>query len=340
MSRDKRDAEQAASRAQRLAKRADDRARRKQRHAERAVERSERLADREKRRAGRAKKLDRSIEDLVDKVAHKAAQWIDDQARRVFDSPDERRETKRAALAAVKAKRDAEKARNSADQASRAAEELSQYEKSLGPDSGFDDLFEDVEQPRRRSSARVRDARQKTRAEGEGLGFAWSYYAWPRSRSRARRRKSAHLYRDRQRKKICGVCAGMADYVGRPVWEVRLYALLGLIFIPSVLIPSYFIGYFFMGDKPYYRHVTDRFEDGVDSQDRERDDRSSEKRHRSDGRQPPGSNQQPDMSNVQAMKTAKDKFFDIEQRLRQMEGYVTSSRFELQREFHKISAES
>ena len=68
----------------------------------------------------------------------------------------------------------------------------------------------------------------------------------------------------------------MADYVGRPVWEVRLYALLGLIFIPSVLIPSYFIGYFFMGDKPYYRHVTDRFEDGVDSQDRERDDRSSE----------------------------------------------------------------
>ena len=340
MSRDKRDAEQAASRAQRLAKRADDRARRKQRHAERAVERSERLADREKRRAGRAKKLDRSIEDLVDKVAHKAAQWIDDQARRVFDSPDERRETKRAALAAVKAKRDAEKARNTADQASRAAEELSQYEKSLGPDSGFDDLFEDVEQPRRRSSARVRDARRKTRGEGEGLGFAWSYYAWPRSRSRARRRKSAHLYRDRQRKKICGVCAGMADYVGRPVWEVRLYALLGLIFIPSVLIPSYFIGYFFMGDQPYYRHVTDRFEDGVDSQDRERDDRSSEKRHRSDGRQPPGSNQQPDMSNVQAMKTAKDKFFDIEQRLRQMEGYVTSSRFELQREFHKISAES
>ena len=132
----------------------------------------------------------------------------------------------------------------------------------------------------------------------------------------------------------------MADYVGRPVWEVRLYALLGLIFIPSVLIPSYFIGYFFMGDKPYYRHVTDRFEDGLDSQDRERDDRSSEKRHRSDGRQPPGSNQQPDMSNVQAMKTAKDKFFDIEQRLRQMESYVTSSRFELQREFHKISSES
>ena len=340
MSRDKRDAEQAASRAQRLAERAEDRARRKQRHAERAVERSERLADRENRRSGRARKLDRSIEDLMDKVAQKAAQWIDDQTRRVFDSPDERRETKRAALAAVKAKRDAEKARKSADQASRAVEELSQYEKSLRPDSGFDDFFEDVERPHRRARARVRNARRKTRAIGEGLGFAWAYYAWPRSRSRARRRKSAHLYRDRQRKKICGVCAGIADYVGRPVWEIRLYASLGLIFIPSVVIPSYFIGYFFMGDKPYYRHVTDRFEDGVYSQDRERDGRSSEKRYRSNGRQPPGSNQQPDMSNVQAMKTAKDKFFDIEQRLRQMEGYVTSSRFELQREFYKISAKS
>jgi len=106
-----------------------------------------------------------------------------------------------------------------------------------------------------------------------------------------------------------------------------------------VVIPSYFIAYFFMEDKPYYRRVTDRFEEGVRRQDDEAEDRKSEKRNRSDEPQAHMSNWEPAMTNLQAMKTAKDKFSDIEQRLRQMEGHVTSSRFELQREFRKISAE-
>ena len=49
--------------------------------------------------------------------------------------------------------------------------------------------------------------------------------------------------------------------------------------------------------------------------------------------------QKPVMNNVQAIKTAKGKFADIEQRLRQMETHVTSSQFELNREFRKISGE-
>lgn len=47
----------------------------------------------------------------------------------------------------------------------------------------------------------------------------------------------------------------------------------------------------------------------------------------------------PVMNNVQTMKVAKEKFSDIEQRLREMESHVTSSRFELQRELKKISGE-
>lgn len=45
------------------------------------------------------------------------------------------------------------------------------------------------------------------------------------------------------------------------------------------------------------------------------------------------------LNNEQAMKTAREKFADIEQRLRQMESHVTSSRFELQREFRKMVGE-
>ena len=326
-----------------MAERAEERASRKERQAERAAERAERLAQRANRRPGREKELDKSIADLVDEVTQKAEQWIDDRTRRMVDSPDEKREIERVASEAEKARKEAENARYSADQAGRAAEELSQYEESLGLDSGFDDLFEDVEQPRRRTRGGARKAGRKARVERQSHWLAWVYDALPRSRSRARRRKSAHLYRDRQRKKICGVCAGVADYVGRPAWEIRLYAVFGVIFIPSVVIPSYFITYFLMEDKPYYRRVTDRFEEGIDGRDSEYDDRESRKRNRPGERQFHGSNDLSEkdsaMSNVQAMKTAKNKFSDIEQRLRQMEGYVTSSRFELQREFRKISGE-
>ena len=245
-----------------MSERAEERARRKERHAERAVERAERLAARANRRPGRETNLDKSIADLVDEVTQKAEVWIDDQTKRMFDSPLEEREIKRVASEAEKARKEAERARHSAEQAGRAAEELSDYEESLGIDSDFDDLFQDVEPSPRRTRSRARKARRKARAERSSQGFTWIYDLWPRSRSRARRRKSAHLYRDRQRKKICGVCAGVADYVGRPAWEIRLYAVLGLIFIPSVMVPSYFIAYFLMEDKPYYRRVTDRFEEG------------------------------------------------------------------------------
>ncbi len=85
-----------------MAERAEERARRKERQAERAAERAERLAQRAKHRPGRDTDLDRSIADLVDEVTQKAELWIDDQTRRMFDSPDEEREIKRVASEAEK----------------------------------------------------------------------------------------------------------------------------------------------------------------------------------------------------------------------------------------------
>ena len=56
------------------------------------------------------------------KSLKKAEQWIDDQTRRMVDSPDEEREIERVASEAEKARKEAENARYSADQAGRAAE--------------------------------------------------------------------------------------------------------------------------------------------------------------------------------------------------------------------------
>ncbi len=327
MSRDRRDAERAARRARRLAERAEERALRKERQAEQAAERAGKLAEKASHRSSRANSrnqdLDRSIEDLVDEVTEKAEAWIDEL---IDKSRDDDRDVRKAESQAKRAQREAEKARASADHAERAAEEMS---------SSVDDEFENYE------SSPGKSRRTGRRRYGHGRsGSSWA---------RARRRRTAHLYRDRERKKILGVCAGIADYFGRPAWEIRVYAVLGMFFIPQIVFPAYFITYFFMEDKPYYRRVTDRFDDEMDTFDEARDHvrddvdirAKSKRKERADmaGRKPRGAQSEDKMSNVQAMKTAKDKFSDIEQRLRRMESHVTSSQFELQRELKKISGE-
>lgn len=328
MSRDRRDAERAARRAKRLAERAEERAERKQQQAERAAERAERLAERAQRRPSREKELDRSIEDLVDEVTQKAEAWIDEL---IDTNRGDDRQARKAKSRARRAQKEADAARASADQAERTAERIK---------TSMDDEFTDYDhQPSRRESRRARRNARRRRYGYGRLGSSWS---------RARRRRTAHLYRNRERKKILGVCAGVADYFGRPTWEMRLYAVLGLFFIPQITFPAYFITYFFMDDRPYYRRVTDRFDDEFDldesgdvfeqgAEDSEQRQTNMAGKKATGRRAEPGI--RPKMSNVQAMKTAKEKFSDIEQRLRQMETHVTSSRFELQRELKKISGE-
>ena len=330
MSRDKRDAERAARRAKRLAERAQERARRKESQAQQAERRAARLAEQVKNRSEREqprreRDFDESIEDLVDQVTQKAEAWIDETTRRMFDTSDTDtgadREMRRAEAQAQRARQDAEKARRTASRAERSAREMSDLETELDED------FLSVEQPRRSGGSRSSRARRRS------FGPEWPSGS---ARRKARRVRSAHLYRDRQRKKLFGVCAGVADYLGRPPWEIRLYGLLGLVFIPSVMIPIYFITYFLMEDKPYYRRVTDRFEETVDSDEVPFDVATTS--HRGKAMKTPR-RKVTKMDHVQAMRSAREKFSDIEQRLRQMETHVTSSRFELQREFKKISGE-
>lgn len=360
MSRDKRDAERAARRAKRLAERTEERARRQERHAQRAAERAERLAERVRRRPDREKNLDKSIEDIVDEVTEKAEAWIDEQTRQLFGSGDEDREVRRAEKEAKRAREAAAKARQQADRAGKAASDLSELEASMYDDSmdayyddslddalddgmGGDELWMGDESPRRRRNRRSR------RRYGSGrFSEHWGYDDFKMTRRRRRGWRSPHLYRDRQRKKVCGVCAGVADYFGRPAWEIRLYAVLGLFFLPSLVVPAYFIMYFLMDDKPYYRRVTDRVDEDLESYDdaemeqqpaarSRRQERKAKRASAMKNGKPAGG--EPQMNNVQAMSIAKEKFSDIEQRLRQMESHVTSSRFELQRELKKISGE-
>ena len=172
------------------------------------------------------------------------------------------------------------------------------------PNEGFDN----VDEPSRRLTGREmrRQYRERMREERDDV------------RHRRRRRRGARLYRVPGERRIAGVCAGLARRWGVENWVVRCAAVSGLVFMPQIVFIGYWVLYFVMDPRPpataenstglltapVGREPIEGFDRGVSARDRTR---------------------------------AVGTHFDaLEKRLRKMEGYVTSSRFELDRAMQEI----
>jgi phage shock protein C len=323
--RDQRDAERAARRARRLAERAEQRAQRKAEQAQRATDRAEKLAERA-RSSRRRSDSDKSFEDYVDEVAEhwekKAEEWIDKQTQKLrdgdiddgmgMDGPTDDMSMGDAGL-----DDDGDGTRRSAEREAEAArEDARRYRREA-------EKAEARARESRSSSSRSRRSRRSRRRARRSA----------RGSLRSRLRADRGFYRDKERRKICGVCAGVADYLDVDTWQVRLVAVLGLMFIPSVALPVYFITYFLMDDKPYYRRVTDQYDDSYEDEIEVHVNVKKGKVKKRETRE------EQEFDNAAKFREAKGRFADLEGRLREMESHVTSSRFELQRELRKISGE-
>ena len=97
---------------------------------------------------------------------------------------------------------------------------------------------------------------------------------------------------------------------------------------------SIFLFYFIMDDKPYYKKASERYEDA-----HVRESLSGDKGRHRGGLQARKKRTKSDLTDAQAFSAARQKFVDIESRVRLIEAHVTSSKFELQKEFKKISGE-
>jgi len=148
--------------------------------------------------------------------------------------------------------------------------------------------------------------------------------------------KSGRLYRDPENKKIGGVCAGIARYFGLETWTVRLCALSGLMFLPGIVFPAYWIAYFIM-DTP----ETDA--DGTKRRKGRRRRHRSRSRDRDTSRargaaavgdEPP----QPFVA-TRRLRYASADLTEAELRLRRLESFVTSDQYELHKELTKIERE-
>lgn len=335
--REKLEAQREARRTKRLSERAAQRAKRQAEQAEQAALRAEHLANRAEQRSDSRngsrngprhssadRDLDRSIEDFVDDVtdkwSRKAEAWMDDQSSQLFGSDKDNYGTE---------------------------EDYSDYADDFGDTDEFGST--DTEH---RSQSRVdaeRRGRRKQRAKRRSARMK-AEISGRMSRRWKRRNGNGNLYRNSQNKKICGVCSGIADYWGMATWQVRMMAVFALFIVPSVAIPGYFIAYFLMDAKPYYRQVTDRFHELDDDDEVAESSMSNNSRRKSSGRKASGKgsagrnnmnseNREPQISNIHALRKARHKFSDIEDRLRSMETHVTSPRFELQRELRKIAGD-
>lgn len=152
------------------------------------------------------------------------------------------------------------------------------------------------------------------------------------------------LYRDPEKGKVAGVCAGIADYFGLETWLVRILTVTGFFLLagPFVLV-AYVAAWFILEKKPAAGYAKPK---------------SHRPAYRSNGKGWHNTPQQTHVSNdhddietkvevkakvwqageppKQAFATIKTQFEHLEGRLRGMESYVTSAEFQLNREISRL----
>ena len=119
------------------------------------------------------------------------------------------------------------------------------------------------------------------------------------------------LYQDRENRLVCGVCAGIADYFGFDVTITRVIVLGGLILFPPTTFIAYIVLALLLPKKPR------SLPGGRDELD--------ERLQRSVRSSPHAT-----LDNI------RHRYREIDARLQRLEKYMTSKRFELDREFEAL----
>jgi phage shock protein C len=130
--------------------------------------------------------------------------------------------------------------------------------------------------------------------------------------------------------KIAGVCAGVAEYTGMEVWLVRIIWISGLVLSGGFFFVAYIAGWFILDKKTdsTFDKRTGGMRDHWHRFNNEQDiDTTVEVKTKVwQAGEPPR----------QALKDISRQFDSIENRVQEMEGYVTSNEYTLTREINKL----
>jgi phage shock protein C len=149
--------------------------------------------------------------------------------------------------------------------------------------------------------------------------------------------RAKDLYRDPDKGKIAGVCAGLSDYFGVELWLVRIIVLSAFFLAAgSFVLVSYVAAWFILDKKPGSTEKLDIFK---------HQNKSSENAGKGWRNSSADEEEKINVKSKvwQAGETPQKAFHDIKQRfarnesrLRKVETYVTSSEFQLNREINNL----
>lgn len=141
------------------------------------------------------------------------------------------------------------------------------------------------------------------------------------------------LYRNPQRGKLAGVCAGVAEYFGVELWLVRILFIAGFFLMAA---PFFFVAYIAawfilekkpaIGHKPNSKFQDNKFGKGWRNTADSEDEKVEVKAKVWQAGKPP----------KEALSDIGQRYRRIELRLRKIETYVTSREFQLNREISRL----
>lgn len=136
------------------------------------------------------------------------------------------------------------------------------------------------------------------------------------------------LYRDPEKGKLAGVCAGIAEYFGWELWLIRIIFISGVLLTGSFFFVAYIVGWFVLEKKPGSKKGASWQQEARNSQDKSDEDevKVEVKSKVWQAGEPP----------KQAFKDLNSSFDRLEHRLRKVESYVTSHEFQLNREISNL----
>jgi phage shock protein C len=150
-----------------------------------------------------------------------------------------------------------------------------------------------------------------------------------RNRHRHESITDRRLYRDPSRGRLGGVCAGLADYFNVDTWLVRIVAVTALLFLFQVTFIAYLVAWAVL---PRRDEVEEERRDGND-RDPLRDEYARQAAFDDRLREEDGNELD---RRRRAFRSCRESMDRIDQRIRKLESYVTSKRFELNRQFRDL----
>ncbi|MBN7820876.1 envelope stress response membrane protein PspC [Bowmanella yangjiangensis] len=133
------------------------------------------------------------------------------------------------------------------------------------------------------------------------------------------------MFRNSQKGKVAGVCAGIADYFGWEAWLIRIILVSAVLLSGPFFIMAYIAAWFILDKKPVTEASVNQQGKGWYSGEEDNSHVEVKSKVWQAGEPP-----------RQAFKDIKGRFDRLEMRLRKMETYVTSSEYQLNREISRL----